>query len=172
MSSDIITKLAFFDLTYSVNRTHRTLLTLNYCIRILTNIGITILLVCIWLYQYVYYCINMYMIVSVCIWLYQNVYDCISMLMNVSECIWLYQYAYDCFSLNYDCIISMLEQGCNERFEPFYPQPDFTAFRAVDFGFTRMTFHNGSHLQIEHISDDQVSRQWDQSLVSRRDWSL
>jgi hypothetical protein len=53
-------------------------------------------------------------------------------------------------------MINVLLQGCDERHDPFFPQPDLTAFRSNDYGYTKLTFHNGSHLEVEHLSDDQV----------------
>ncbi|KAL9953577.1 hypothetical protein ACROYT_G041018 [Oculina patagonica] len=45
--------------------------------------------------------------------------------------------------------------GCNEDHDPFhkdyYP---WTAYRAVDYGYSRMTIHNKTHLYLEQVSVD------------------
>ena len=51
----------------------------------------------------------------------------------------------------------MFHQGCSERHDTFKKdQPDWIAFTSSDYGFTRMTITNKTHLSIEQISDDQV----------------
>lgn len=47
-------------------------------------------------------------------------------------------------------------QGCEERHDPFRKQPDITAFRTLDYGYTRLIGHNGTHLEVEQVSDDKV----------------
>ena len=47
-------------------------------------------------------------------------------------------------------------QGSCERHETWGPLPEVTAFRAMAYGYTRLTAHNQSHLQIQQVSDDQV----------------
>ena len=45
--------------------------------------------------------------------------------------------------------------GCDENRTSFIEeQPDWSASRANDYGYTKMTIHNGSHLYCEQISDD------------------
>ncbi|GAU99383.1 hypothetical protein RvY_10399 [Ramazzottius varieornatus] len=45
--------------------------------------------------------------------------------------------------------------GCQENHTRFNPHPyDFSAFHTTDYGFTRMTVHNRTHLQFEQVSDD------------------
>ena len=51
-------------------------------------------------------------------------------------------------------------QGCRENHDPFVPNPrDWSAFRSTDYGYTRMQVHNTTHLYLEQVSDDQVSRE-------------
>jgi hypothetical protein len=33
---------------------------------------------------------------------------------------------------------------------------EWTAFRSADYGYTRMTAHNATHLELEQVSDDKV----------------
>jgi hypothetical protein len=54
--------------------------------------------------------------------------------------------------------------GCKEKREHFGPSKYFSAFRSNDYGYTRMTTHNASHLYLEQVSDDQngevIDRIW------------
>jgi len=46
--------------------------------------------------------------------------------------------------------------GCTERHDPFQDEvPDYSAFRTVDYGYTRMYVHNRTHMYMEQVSDDQ-----------------
>ncbi|XP_028409886.1 acid phosphatase type 7-like [Dendronephthya gigantea] len=46
--------------------------------------------------------------------------------------------------------------GCSERHDPFSKDPAyFTAFRALDYGYSRMTVYNSTHLYWDQISIDQ-----------------
>ncbi|KAF0311257.1 Acid phosphatase type 7 [Amphibalanus amphitrite] len=48
-----------------------------------------------------------------------------------------------------------LELGCKERVDPFNATvPAWSAFRSSDYGYTRLTFHNGSHVHLQQVSDD------------------
>lgn len=46
--------------------------------------------------------------------------------------------------------------GCQEKHDPFDPEnfPPWTAFRSIDYGYSRMTVHNATHLTFEQVSDD------------------
>ncbi|XP_043246196.1 acid phosphatase type 7-like [Amphibalanus amphitrite] len=45
--------------------------------------------------------------------------------------------------------------GCKERVDPFNATvPAWSAFRSSDYGYTRLTFHNGSHVHLQQVSDD------------------
>ncbi|KAK7074236.1 hypothetical protein SK128_015058 [Halocaridina rubra] len=45
--------------------------------------------------------------------------------------------------------------GCQERHDNFTPtQPSWSAFRSIDYGYTRLVAHNNTHLYIEQVSDD------------------
>lgn len=46
--------------------------------------------------------------------------------------------------------------GCQENHDDFGPLKNFTAFRANDYGFTRMKAVNHTHLYFEQVSDDKV----------------
>lgn len=49
-------------------------------------------------------------------------------------------------------------QGCRESHDWFHnKQPYYSGFRSDDWGYSRMTIHNQTHLSWEQISDDQVS---------------
>ncbi|XP_066979336.1 acid phosphatase type 7-like isoform X2 [Macrobrachium rosenbergii] len=46
--------------------------------------------------------------------------------------------------------------GCQEELAPFSEgQPEWSAFRALDYGYTRLTVFNETHLYWEQVSDDQ-----------------
>lgn len=50
-------------------------------------------------------------------------------------------------------------QGCREKTDRFNPNPkDWSAFRSRDYGYTRMQVVNATHLYLEQVSDDQVTR--------------
>src|SRR5690606_10167477 len=48
------------------------------------------------------------------------------------------------------------KQGCKERLDRFRPPQPWSAVRLSDYGYTRLSIHNGTHLSIEQISDDQA----------------
>ncbi|KAL8620015.1 hypothetical protein ACOMHN_015297 [Nucella lapillus] len=49
--------------------------------------------------------------------------------------------------------------GCSEKHNPFNKTTaPWSAFRSVDYGYTRMTVHNASHLYMEQVSDDQEGK--------------
>lgn len=48
--------------------------------------------------------------------------------------------------------------GCDEDHDDFKPEPlPWTAYRSTDYGYTRMTIFNDTHLYMEQVSDDQVN---------------
>ena len=48
-------------------------------------------------------------------------------------------------------------QGCSEGVDPFLRIPyPWSAFHSDDYGYTRMTVHNASHVYMEQVSDDKV----------------
>lgn len=47
--------------------------------------------------------------------------------------------------------------GCQERHDGWFPMPEITAFRSRDYGYTRLTVSNSTHLNIQQVSDDQVT---------------
>lgn len=52
-------------------------------------------------------------------------------------------------------------QGCQEDTDGFILKtPPWSAFRSSDYGFSRLTAHNASHLHWEQVSDDHVSSGW------------
>ncbi|KAF2355295.1 Iron/zinc purple acid phosphatase-like C-terminal domain [Trinorchestia longiramus] len=47
--------------------------------------------------------------------------------------------------------------GCNEKLDDFkLVQPEWSAVRINEYGYTRLTVHNASHLYWEQVADDQV----------------
>ncbi|XP_071079882.1 acid phosphatase type 7-like isoform X1 [Haliotis cracherodii] len=45
--------------------------------------------------------------------------------------------------------------GCKERLDPFNPNLNpWSAYRASDYGYTRMTIHNHTHIDFQQVSDD------------------
>ncbi|XP_066984144.1 acid phosphatase type 7-like isoform X2 [Macrobrachium rosenbergii] len=55
--------------------------------------------------------------------------------------------------------------GCQERHDHFIPvKPYWSAFRNSDYGYTRLTAYNATHLYFEQVSDDQkgevIDRIW------------
>ena len=49
--------------------------------------------------------------------------------------------------------------GCQENTDAFILNtPPWSAFRSSDYGFSRMTVHNASHLYFEQVSDDQEGK--------------
>ena len=43
-------------------------------------------------------------------------------------------------------------QGCEEELAPFFPvQMPWTAFRSSEYGYSRFTFHNGTHMSVEQV---------------------
>ncbi|CAL4076892.1 unnamed protein product, partial [Meganyctiphanes norvegica] len=45
--------------------------------------------------------------------------------------------------------------GCKERHDHFLPKPFWSAFRSRDYGYTRLTAFNKTHLNWQQVSDDQ-----------------
>ena len=51
----------------------------------------------------------------------------------------------------------VLFQGCQEDHDPFVKDyPPWTAFRSDDYGYTRMTIYNNTHLYMDQVSVDLV----------------
>jgi hypothetical protein len=48
--------------------------------------------------------------------------------------------------------------GCDEDHDAFGAQTNYTAFRNLDYGYTRMKVFNTTHLYIEQVSDDQAGK--------------
>ncbi|CAH1793192.1 unnamed protein product [Owenia fusiformis] len=56
--------------------------------------------------------------------------------------------------------------GCQERHDPFIAdKPDWSAIRLDDYGYTRMTIHNRTHLYMEQVSDDQDGKIVDKVML-------
>lgn len=51
------------------------------------------------------------------------------------------------------------EQGCRE-FHDFFDeeQPEWSAFRSLDYGYMRLRVHNASHLYTEQVAVDKVRK--------------
>lgn len=45
--------------------------------------------------------------------------------------------------------------GCKEKHDSLGPVQNFTGFRSVDYGFSRLTISNATHLYLDYFSDDQ-----------------
>ena len=68
-----------------------------------------------------------------------------------------------------DILCDANNKGCKERHDGWMKNPpEWSAVRISDYGYTRMTVLNKSHLTLEQISDDQVlqSNNFDHSLSS------
>lgn len=51
-------------------------------------------------------------------------------------------------------------QGCSEGHNPFIRDyPPWTAFRTVDYGYSRMTVHNKTHIYLDQVSTTKVRMQ-------------
>lgn len=50
----------------------------------------------------------------------------------------------------------MVLQGCDEIHDNFVTHKPYSAFRSIDYGYTRMKAHNRTHLEFTQISDDKV----------------
>lgn len=56
-------------------------------------------------------------------------------------------------------LLNFVLQGCRERTDRFQPNPKaWSAFRSTDYGYSRMQILNSTHIYLEQVSDDQVSR--------------
>lgn len=44
--------------------------------------------------------------------------------------------------------------GCQEKHDSWLPLPEVTAFRSMDYGFTKLTAHNQTHLELQQVSVD------------------
>ncbi|CAG2180983.1 unnamed protein product, partial [Oppiella nova] len=56
--------------------------------------------------------------------------------------------------------------GCDEHHAKFRKHvPDWSAFRSTDYGYTRMTVHNKTHVSLEQVSDDQKGKIIDRFVV-------
>ena len=55
------------------------------------------------------------------------------------------------------CVLCVCVQGCREGHGKFQKdQPDWMAAISSDYGYSKMTVHNATHLSIQQISTDQV----------------
>ncbi|KAJ7374236.1 hypothetical protein OS493_007313 [Desmophyllum pertusum] len=56
--------------------------------------------------------------------------------------------------------------GCDEDHDPFPKDyPPWTAFRSTDYGYTRMTIHNKTHLYMEQVSVDKGGEVIDKMML-------
>ncbi|XP_001606004.2 acid phosphatase type 7 [Nasonia vitripennis] len=79
----------------------------------------------------------------------------------------VYNGSYSAPYTNYKAPVHIItgSAGCKEGREKFVPQrPPWSSFRSSDYGFTRMTAHNKTHLYLEQVSDDKegevIDRVW------------
>jgi hypothetical protein len=47
-------------------------------------------------------------------------------------------------------------QGCSELHDPFGEQPEWSAYRSLEYGYMRLRIHNASHLYTEQVAVDKV----------------
>ena len=63
-----------------------------------------------------------------------------------------------CLSQTLVMLSSFWLQGCKEIHDPFKNNTaPWSAFRSIDYGYTRMNVMNATHLYVEQVSDDKVS---------------
>lgn len=56
--------------------------------------------------------------------------------------------------------------GCQERHDAFKNKSaEWSAFRSLDYGYTRMTIYNESHIQLQQVSDDKDGKIIDKILL-------
>ena len=49
-------------------------------------------------------------------------------------------------------------QGCSEDLSPFFPvRMPWTAFRSAEYGYSRFTFHNATHMSMEQVATPKES---------------
>ena len=57
------------------------------------------------------------------------------------------------------CFFVFFFQGCQEAHDPFEKDyPPWTAYRSEDYGYTRMTIFNETHLFMDQVSVDKVCK--------------
>ena len=57
------------------------------------------------------------------------------------------------------CFLFFFFQGCQEDHDPFEKDyPPWTAYRSEDYGYTRMTIFNETHLFMDQVSVDKVCK--------------
>lgn len=63
------------------------------------------------------------------------------------------------FYWNYDYTdLNNLLQGCKELVDKFKKPKAWSAFRSSDYGYARLKAYNATHVHMEQISDDKVSK--------------
>ena len=55
-------------------------------------------------------------------------------------------------------LLMIFSQGCDERHDKFLPKPDWVDKNIIDYGYTKLQVLNHTHLYLEQISDDRVSK--------------
>ena len=65
-----------------------------------------------------------------------------------------------------DCFI--LIQGCREGRNHFLAKPPWVAHNNRDYGYSKMTVHNGTHISFKQISDDQVGDHCNRTKLTSR----
>jgi len=56
----------------------------------------------------------------------------------------------------YVCVCDFCAQGCRELHDPFGEQPEWSAFRSLEYGYMRLRIHNATHLYTEQVAVDKV----------------
>lgn len=54
------------------------------------------------------------------------------------------------------CVYDFCAQGCRELHDPFGEQPEWSAFRSLEYGYMRLRIHNATHLYTEQVAVDKV----------------
>jgi hypothetical protein len=56
-------------------------------------------------------------------------------------------------------VLYLCEQGCRELHDLFGDQPEWSAYRSLEYGYMRLRIHNASHLYTEQVAVDKVRNQ-------------
>uniref|UniRef100_A0A915K6D4 Purple acid phosphatase n=1 Tax=Romanomermis culicivorax TaxID=13658 RepID=A0A915K6D4_ROMCU len=100
--------------------------------------------------------------VDLCFWAHEHSYERMYPLYNRT----VYNSSNDPY-LNPQAPVHIItgSAGCQENTDAFVPSPPpWSAFRSSEYGYSRMTIHNASHLYLEQISDDRngqpIDKMW------------
>ncbi|XP_013383368.1 acid phosphatase type 7-like [Lingula anatina] len=91
--------------------------------------------------------------VDLMLWAHEHIYERLWPIYNMKVCNGSNAYPYTNPGAPVHIITG--SAGCKEKHDPFKPPPYWSAFRSSDYGYTRMTITNATHLYFEQVSDDQ-----------------